>query len=358
MPTTITASNGNVYHLWQLTCQVKDYTEDVEYTTLDNELADGYWSQILYGSEVGVRTFNLTLPTVTDSTNDTVTGPYGETLTKRAYLRALHAYTVVEGKPFAVQSSENGQYYLVRFADRKLSLGRMMTKLYSTGLLLKQVRIDGVTIVDLNNIPGLTGHSVWWYNETGHGMNWDAVDKPTSGEYGVDLVKTGDVVFSGNPQNGLNTVRFNGTLTTGKLLSTEEVLWREIFIVMKIREATFGQTSVVLASDGVEDVLVGTNGTAKFAALPGGIGAYEYRLNGTLHESTDQQAPMNVFGIVHIQAAGGLVGSYPLFGQSQGGAGSQAEIDIAEIFATSGVITRDIQREITEHFLVKWGIGI
>ena len=163
MPTTITASNGNVYHLWQLTCQVKDYTEDVEYTTLDNELADGYWSQVLYGSEVGVRTFNLTLPTVTDSTNDTVTGPYGETLTKRAYLRALHAYTVVEGKPFAVQSSENGQFYLVRFADRKLSLGRMMTKLYSTGLMLKQVRIEGVTIVDLNNIPGLTGHSVWWY---------------------------------------------------------------------------------------------------------------------------------------------------------------------------------------------------
>jgi len=79
MPTTITASNGNVYHLWQLTCQVKDYTEDVEYTTLDNELADGYWSQILYGSEVGVRTFNLTLPTVTDSTNDTVTGPVSYT---------------------------------------------------------------------------------------------------------------------------------------------------------------------------------------------------------------------------------------------------------------------------------------
>lgn len=346
------------YHLWQLPVESSwEPEEGIEFSELRNDLGNGYRSQVLYGSNTGIRSWKLKLPTLAGSSLIAagVTGINGETVTREQYVWDLFCETKVTGEPFVYQSQRNGQYYLVEFGDKRLSYEKMKVQLYSTGVELNQVRIDGATVFDLNQPSPSTG--VWWYNETGHASpNWDAVDRPTTGEYGLDMAATGDVVFASNAQNGLNTVRLNTTLTTGKLtLDLDGGLWRELFMVMKVYEATFGQTSVVVANDGVEDVLVGTNATTKFAALPGGVGSYEYRLDGVLYASTNLQAPMNRWGVVHLRVPGGFA-SDVVIGQSQAGAGSQAEIGIAEVYATSTIYQQSICREIVEHLTVKWGI--
>lgn len=204
-PSGVLATDGNYYHLFQLDCTVKEYEESVEYTTLENEMSDGYWSQTLYGAAAGTRAFNLSLATVTDSATDTVQGPEDESLTKREYLRALHAHVSVEGDPFVIESQETGQYYLVRFADPRLSLQRMFTKLYSTGLPLKQVRIDGVSVFNVEALSGILG----WYNENDQASGTWGDQSATPN----DLTLTGDVTFT--TQNGLDVVRFNAAANDG-----------------------------------------------------------------------------------------------------------------------------------------------
>lgn len=208
MPTTVTATDGTVYHLFQLDCSVKDYAENLTYTTIENELSDGYWSQTLFGSNTGVRKFSLQMPTIPDS--GTVTGPNGETLTKRAYLRALHAHTIVDGLPFVIISQETGQYYLVRIADPSLTLQRMLTKLYSTGLELKQVRIPGISVFNADLLSGIQG----WFDETSHNApNWEDITSTPD-----HLTVVNDVTFGTATQNGLDIVRLNATTNDGRLV--------------------------------------------------------------------------------------------------------------------------------------------
>lgn len=334
----VTASNGNQYHLFSIACSVKEYTEGVQYSTLDNELADGYWSQILFGSAVGVRSFSLTLPTLSDSINDLVDGPYGEQLTKRAYIRALHAFTIVEGKPFVIKSVENGQNYLVRFADPKLSLQRMLVKLFSTGIELKQVRIPGVTVFDPTLMVGYSGNLA---NNT---------------------FETGDVI-AGATQNGratrsLNSVSTDGTVTFDYPFGLPN--WGDVFLVIKCREAAFGQTSGVFTDNsGGSDmprVLVGISGQTKFTNFS--LTNFEYRKNGVLYDQTDMQAPMQTYGIVHIRCTDGFPApnSQWQIGKDRNVGGTQAEIDVADVIGCD-LLPMDSVREFTEHLQVKWGIG-
>lgn len=359
MPTTVTASNGNVYHLFQLACSVKDYSEDQDYTTLDNELSDGYWSQVLYGSDTGIKFFTLSLPTLTDSALDTVTGPNGETLTRRAYIRALHAHTIVEGKPFVIQSVESGQYYLVRFVDRRLSLQRMLVKLFSTGVPLKQVRLDGVTVFSFEN-ESENGYAL--YDETGHNSPaWERTDF-TGAVQLADMSSTGDVVFAGNPQNGHNTVRLNGSASTGFLSlinAFDPAAFNDIFIAMKMREDTFSNDCGILTKNTGTALLLGDSSETKFQNLA--LSGFEYRLNGALFEQADMQAPMNAFGIVHLRFETQQFGTNWQFGKDRGTAGTFAKADIGQVVICSNggstPISRIVAREITEHLIIKWGAG-
>lgn len=337
----VTASNGDQYHLFSIPCSVKEYTEGIQYSTLDNELSDGYWSQILFGSAVGVRSFSLTLPTLSDSLVDLVDGPYGEQLTRRAYIRALHAFTVVEGKPFVIKSVENGQYYLVRFADPKLSLQRMLVKLFTTGIELKQVRVPGVTVFDPTLMTGYDPAFVL-----------------------SEATESGDVI-AGPTQNGLATRRLNSVSTNGVIQWFNYPFGLpncfDIFLVLRCNEATFGQTSGVFTDDSgssdIPRILVGESGTTKFTNFS--IPNFEYRLDGVLYEQADMQAPMQRFGIIHLRFTEGLPAPLTIWqiGQDRAIGGTKAEIDLAQPAASGQLLPMDAAREFTEHLQVKWGIG-
>ena len=206
MPTTVTSPSGTSYHLWQLPdLSSPEPAEAIKFNRLTNDLSNGYTSQVLFGSNTGLRTFTLKLPTLahTDVLPNTVTDVSGATVSREEYLWNLFCYTKVTGQPFVFTSPRNGQYYLVRFADKELSYAKMRVKLYSTGVELKQVRVEGESVFQLPNAMA-TANLAFWYNETEHSSpNWgDAKSASVA-------AATGDVIFDAGTQNGLNVIRFN-----------------------------------------------------------------------------------------------------------------------------------------------------
>jgi hypothetical protein len=353
MPTTITASNGNVYHLWQLPDLSSPEPEiGIAFTTLDNDLSDGYRSTRLYGSNTGVRKWKLTMPTLAALTvlPNTVTDINGASVSREEYIWSLFCENKVTGTPFAYQCPRNGQYYLVDFEEEELNYKRMIVKLYSTGLTLRQRRLQGVTVFSVGDTsPGTAD----WYDQTGHGASWaDNLGSQT-------LTPTGDVVFSGNPQNSLNTVRLSGSASTGRLNASG---WNlpafEIFIVMKMREATFSNNAGILTDAGGAGVqyLVGTSGGTKFQNL---LDANDkYYLNGTLYANSDMQAPMNTFGIVQMRnfSGGWDFDSQVQIGKDRATGGTFAKADIAEIISYDRLLPLNEARAVIEYLTVKWAI--
>lgn len=149
MPTTVTASNSVVYHLFQLSEYTCPGTEDVmEFATIDNDLLDGYRAGILAGFTSGTRSWKLTMPTLASLDEAVVTaeGARGGTMTRDLYLRTLYAENKASGQPFVFLSPQDGEYYFVDFVDEALTMQRMRVKIFSTGLTMRQRRIAGVTL--------------------------------------------------------------------------------------------------------------------------------------------------------------------------------------------------------------------
>ena len=361
MPTTVTSTSGNTYHLFQLAeASFWQPEESIRFEELENNLGDGYFSQALYGANTGLRSWKLKLPTLahTDVLPNTVTDVSGATVSREEYLWNLFCHTKVTGEPFVFTSPRDGQYHLVRFADKELSYQKMRVKIYSTGVELKQVRIPGESVFQLSvDIAGMENLELWADNTDSTGANW------TPNVFGDPFEGTGDVIFGTATQNGLPVIRLNSVSTNGKLLIPSQGFgvplfnMHEAFVVMKVREATFGQTSGVLTDDtvvGSREVLVGTNGTTKFADN----GINEYRLNGRLYAAGDYQAPMSVCGIVHIRYT--TPPADPLYalqiGKRLATGGTQAEIDIAEIISFSELLPASDANLLTEYLTTKWGI--
>lgn len=360
MPTTVTASNGNTYHLWQLPDASAPEPEDlIKFTTLDNDLADGYRSTALFGSNTGVREWKLQFPSLghIDVLPNTVTDINGASVSREQYIRSLYVENKVTGEPFAYQDPNNGQYYLVDFVEDDLSMQRMKVKIFSTGLTLRQRRIPGVTVFDIANLGTLNGADAvvgWWEGETSFSSNdWNnsiLADAVTRG--------TTDVIDVAANLNGLQIKRFSNTTNDGivqKSGSYYDIY--EFFIVMKMREASFSNAAGIFTGRGASDAqpLIGSSGTTKFANP--GLTGYTYRKNGVEYAQTDLQAPMNEWGVIQVRCttawefANGIQ-----FGKNRTTAGTFAEMDVAEIILSNQLLPTNIGREITEYLTVKYAI--
>lgn len=336
MPTTVTASNGNVYHLWQLPDLATPEPEDRKrHTTLDNDLSDAYRSTRLFGASTGVRSWNLTLPTLSGSTipAPTVTGVDGAAVSREEYIRTLYDYNKLEGKPFVYQ--HNGQNYLVDFADEELSMQRLRVKIYSSGIELRQRRLLGVTVFD----PTAMLREL---------------------NVGVASVENGDVLNT--TQNGLTAKRLNSVAGDGTITGIAgdfDTTIYDIFIVMKVREAAFSNWAGIIGPEtGANDtrILLGHNGNTRFTNLL--HTNYEYRLNGRVYDVEDQQAPMNEWGVVHLRFLSGKTLVNYQIGKDRTEAASYAKIDVGEFqFGNGGgLLPMTEVREYVESLSVKWGI--
>lgn len=367
MPTTVTASNGNVYHLWQLPDNpdsggppgsAPEPESSIEFTTLDNNLADGYRSTRLFGSNTGVREWKLKLPTLAGSTVPVpfVTDINGASVSREEYVWSLYVENKITGTPFAYTDPRSGQYYLVDFMDEQLTYSRMRVKLYSTGLTLRQRRLQGVTIFSVSSISPALAVLGQYIGDTAF-VSGEWPDSINS----IDLELAGDVVHADSVINGHAVKRFNNTANTGYCFSAlNPVSWKEFFLVMKMREATFSNAAGIITDKlaGNVQMLLGSSGTTKFANPGLSATAFTYRKNGTEYTQSDMQAPMNEFGIVHIRYTIGWNTDEAIqFGRDRETAGTYAEMDVAEIIASDAALPTNIGREITEYLTVKYAIA-
>jgi len=344
-------TGGGTYHLWQLGNLTAPLPEDThEFTTIDNELLDGYRSRQLLGMDTGIRSWKLDLPTLAGASviPAAVTDPYGATVSREQYVRNVYKYNKTTGVPIAYQNGPNGQYYLVDIMDDTLSMQKSKgVNLYASSVTLRQRRMNNVTIYDPLKVNPLC-----WYDNTSHGSGvWN--NKGTLGAF--SLTASGDVVFSANPQNGLNTVRLSGTTSSGVLQSGTLNTVFDVFIVMKMREAAFSNDAGIYTGTSGDYRLAGKSGTTTFQNL--GIANLEYYKNGVSFAVGNQQAPMNTFGIVQIRSATTDLGttSAMQFGLEGGTGGTFAKVDIAEIIVCP-LLSRKDDREVIEYLKIKWNI--
>lgn len=339
MPTSITASNGNVYHLWQLPdLSAPEPESSIEFTVLENTLSEGYSSHSLFGSVTGVRSWKLDLPTLAGSSviAANVTDPYGATVSREQYIRNLFKYNK-SVKPFVYIDPVNGQYYLVDFVENDLTMARQRgVNIRSTSFTLRQRRLNGVTVFNVAAMPGAANTFSWYDNSSLVAGTWTDHGSPAGGAL------TGS--FTTSTQNGLNVARFSGTSASG----TPAKQIYEICMVCKMREATFGSGENLLQINSIP-VLKGSSGTDQFATSGGtGVVGASWYVNGV--ESTT--APMNTWGIVNMRRSAGWNGNGGIV------IGSGAAVDVAEVILFGGLNALKDNRELVESMSTKWGITI
>lgn len=367
MPTTVTSSSGTVYHLFQGANSVKTASIGIGFTELRNNLGNGFRSQVLYGSSTGLRHWKLTLPTLADTSvlPNTYTGVNAESLSREMYIWDLYCNTRITGEPFAYQCPRDGRYYLVDFKDDSLEYSQenMYVKLYSTGVEIEQVREDGETIYAPQGLSGITD----WYTRAEVfpetlpfpvTSGWRNTAEDDGAVDGASV--TGDVISVAAQQNGHAIVRFNNTTNNGLLTrSGGPFVIKEAFVVMKMREATFSNFAGIISGQAAPNnvALVGDSGTTKFTNLA--LSGSEYRLNNALLAASNQQAPMNVYGIVHIRYPTGVAITDNLqIGKDRDIAGRFAEADIGEIIIFDALQSRGTVLQIYEYLSIKWDIAI
>lgn len=208
----------------------------------------------------------------------------------------------------------------------------------------------------LDNSAGFWG---WWNPDTwvsGFDTRWgNAVLNPVADSLhqdGTDVDQTGTL-------NGYPTVQFSTSTNDGRLLSTmapSSGIIREIFVVMKMREATFSNYAGVITGPdtSISPPLVGDNGTTKFLDL--GYTGQEYRLDNTLYANNNMQAPMNAWGIVHLRYSVGWGFTEVQFGKDRNFSGRFAEMDMAEVLMFSALQPQTTVDQIYEYLQTKYNL--
>jgi len=348
--TSVVGSDGVSYHFWQIPCSVKEYDEDIGFSVLRNQLSDGYRRRTLYGSNTGLRGFKLTMPTLAGSSGSGfVTGISGEEVTKEEYLWSLYCECESTGVPFVIESQRNNQYYLVEFVNERLSYSRFLTKLYSTGVDLIQVRIDGVSVFQPSRANGLFGY---WDADTAFVSDiWAGTDGSTGTP---DLEKAGDVIDVAAAVNGHQIKRFNNSANTGHVSGNlpSGVVY-DLIIAMKMREGSFSNDCGIFVdiANGI-DFILGDSGTTKFQTSGFSTDNFSYFLNGQEYAINNLQAPMNTWGICHFRNLDGWNVPDGLFLMTST-ASARAEADVGDIVMLSKPSLQTC-REITEQMMVKW----
>lgn len=341
----------NDYHIFAIPTAIKSAGIGISFSNLENELGGGYFASVLFGSENGERTWKLTLPTVTGTTDRTVTGINGETLSWEEYLWDLFCEFGVNGTPFALYDLRSTQFYLVRFAQQSLELERMLTKLYTTGLDLKQWRRSGETTFNPPQISQVYGSYNPAFAGGPFGLWWSAdalYDNTLQANAGAEAFTfiSGDIITT--TSGSLPIVRCNSTTDDGVITSTNSFTLKESYALIKIREAAFSADDGIITSSSGTTWLNGKSGTDEFYNL--GFGApYTYELDGIEYAESAQQAPMNQWGIVHQRHSGTGIAMVNLqLGADRGFVGRHAELDIAYLIFADELIPKNKQREIME----------
>jgi hypothetical protein len=109
---------------------------------LTADFGAGFGAGALIGSPDGLRGWNVKIAALPDSTGQT---PAVEAQTRAAYLWSrFQASKAADNEPFWIHDLRDGKFYLAAFVDHLLSYDVFCSRVYSTGLALRQERVRGV----------------------------------------------------------------------------------------------------------------------------------------------------------------------------------------------------------------------
>lgn len=329
-----------------------DAEERIKFTELRTSLGDGYRSRVGFGSANGLRRWSITMPTLAGLSvlPNLVESINGGMVSREEYLWDLYC----SRQPFIIPSPRSGQYYLAEFADTELSYKKaMLAQIYSTGVEITQIRIRGKSVY----APELLDANIEHFSRSDDG---DIGPGEWVERLGQGFIYSGDVLFGQTGPNDYDVISLNSVASDGLLSQPADpsLSIKDLWIVMKMREATFSNNAGVFTAPTGHALLVGDTGTTKFFDL--GLGAnVQYSLNDVEYPENNQQAPMNEWGIVRLTStvAVDYTASGLQMGQDRDFASREANMDIAAVLWASEILPANITRELYESFAVRYQIG-
>jgi hypothetical protein len=121
-------------------------TEEIEFRVLEFGYGDGYEDGVLIGSTEGTLAWKLVFKVLPGFIGQAQGGVFSAE-SRADYLWDFFCRRMAEGNgSFKLISPRSGQMYLAAFAETKLSYELFMTKLFTSGVTLKQRREPGVTL--------------------------------------------------------------------------------------------------------------------------------------------------------------------------------------------------------------------
>lgn len=330
---------------------------------LTANFGDGYGATALVGSSAGLHRWSLSSGCLMDADN------YGNFIGGKPrfqyYLDFIQEHLTTKD---VFEISFRGKRYHASFVNNNFDAEMLTYDLFSTeGVEIKQRRVEGIvynadgSIFDITELPGIYSAHVAEDYPGNVGQRWPNYLYDIS-EVQPLTEDSGDVINVPDVQNGLSVVRFNSTTNDGFISgSIVSNFIYEAFIVMKMREATFSNDAGILTAGTVVPFLLGDSGETKFTNLGIG-GSYQYRLNGTLYTESNQQAPMNEFGVVHLRITGGLTLGDMQVGKDRAATDRYAEMDIGELILigssiASAPLSSENAAKLTTFLMRKWGIS-
>src|SRR3954463_5588142 len=123
-------------------------TEAIAFRVLEFSYGDGYESSALVGSTEGTLAWKLTWKVLPGFLGQAAGGVFSAS-SRADYLWNFFCDRMAAGnESFKIISPRSGRMYLAAFAETTLSYEMFMTKLYTTGISLKQRRENGVSAFD------------------------------------------------------------------------------------------------------------------------------------------------------------------------------------------------------------------
>lgn len=275
---------------------------------LSVDYGSGFGDEAATGTESGLWGWELSAEVLTDddSYNDLIDG----VPSAQYYFDFFKSHTTGTTSIFRIEF--RGKYYHASFVEPEW-MGEMHTiDLFSMdGVAIKMRRVRGHAY----DSDGAVLQPWAWItaenNETTAGVaaaDGDAIsslfDSSNNGnDFGAAVGSLAPTLQT-NEVNGYSVIRFDGTNDFILHSGGGAVTLYDLFMVIKITDASFPDHGGVLRDSDVADVLRGSNGTTKFHDLT--LTNYEYRKDGTLLADNNQQAPMAEFAVIHLRFDDGV----------------------------------------------------
>lgn len=191
------------------------------------------------------------------------------------------------------------------------------------------------------------------------------------------LYMNGDVIRAAAAQNGLDVARFNSvsdiepddpagisdshtpeddlTALNGWLDGVGPVTIKRAIFALKVREASFSQYSGLLTAEITTAALVGQSAATKFYNFA--FSGYTYSKNGTVFIATNQQAPMNTWGVINAAWSSGITLSNVIIGRDRDFSTRYGKFDIGTIILFDTEPSDYFLENIVPYLQWRWGVA-